>query len=250
MQGDAMTYTVDGGKHWASRVIRFPAKMRAFSLPRRDRAYVVGDHGMVFRYRVERATSPTPPNAILAPAMPGFADPLEIQVTQLDSLVEAMRQDIASAPDTLGSGAPPAAPPSAGGVLGNPDSVLADPGVAGGVLPPASYFTSECCATRLNKLYLMISAVAQSLPQFLGRYKNNNLLLAGLRMITDLPHQFGAMKSGLRAFRQAPDKESATRALAEVAGAAEALRQVTAVAFQRALPPVGDTGRPPDPDPK
>jgi hypothetical protein len=47
-----MTYTVDGGQHWLSRDIAFPAPVEAFSLVRPDSGYVVGSHGMVYRYRV------------------------------------------------------------------------------------------------------------------------------------------------------------------------------------------------------
>jgi hypothetical protein len=47
-----MTYTVNGGKQWTSREISFPASVIASSLPRPDRGYVVGEHGMVYRYRV------------------------------------------------------------------------------------------------------------------------------------------------------------------------------------------------------
>jgi photosystem II stability/assembly factor-like uncharacterized protein len=48
----SMTYTVDGGQHWLSRDIAFPAPVEAFSLVRPDSGYVVGSHGMVYRYRV------------------------------------------------------------------------------------------------------------------------------------------------------------------------------------------------------
>ncbi len=47
-----MTYTVNGGKSWISRDIGFPASVMASSLPRPDRGYAVGEHGMVYRYRV------------------------------------------------------------------------------------------------------------------------------------------------------------------------------------------------------
>jgi photosystem II stability/assembly factor-like uncharacterized protein len=50
--GSTLAYTVDGGKHWTSREVLFPAPVVAFSLPARDRGYVVGDHGMIYRYRV------------------------------------------------------------------------------------------------------------------------------------------------------------------------------------------------------
>ena len=47
-----MTYTVDGGPHWVSRDIAFPASVEAFSISRPDSGYAVGEHGMVYRYRV------------------------------------------------------------------------------------------------------------------------------------------------------------------------------------------------------
>jgi photosystem II stability/assembly factor-like uncharacterized protein len=47
-----LTYTTDGGRHWSSREIKFPGSVEAFSLPQPDRGYVVGDHGMVYRYRI------------------------------------------------------------------------------------------------------------------------------------------------------------------------------------------------------
>jgi photosystem II stability/assembly factor-like uncharacterized protein len=48
----SMTYTVDGGHHWVSRTIPFPASVEAFSIVRPDSGYAVGAHGMVYRYRV------------------------------------------------------------------------------------------------------------------------------------------------------------------------------------------------------
>jgi photosystem II stability/assembly factor-like uncharacterized protein len=47
-----MSYTVDGGQHWLSREIAFPASVEGFTIVRPDRGYAVGDHGMVYRYRV------------------------------------------------------------------------------------------------------------------------------------------------------------------------------------------------------
>ncbi len=47
-----MVYTSNGGKSWTSRDIAFPAMVAASSLPARTSGYVVGDHGMVYRYRI------------------------------------------------------------------------------------------------------------------------------------------------------------------------------------------------------
>ncbi len=47
-----MTYTTDGGRRWTSRPIGFPAGVKAFCIVGRDSGYAVGEHGMVYRYRV------------------------------------------------------------------------------------------------------------------------------------------------------------------------------------------------------
>jgi len=50
--GITWAYTVDAGKRWTTREVHFPAGVNSFSLPAPDRGYVVGDHGMIYRYRV------------------------------------------------------------------------------------------------------------------------------------------------------------------------------------------------------
>jgi photosystem II stability/assembly factor-like uncharacterized protein len=50
--GNKLTYTLNGGKTWSSRDLRFPTDVVAFSFPSRQRAYVVGQHGMIYRYRI------------------------------------------------------------------------------------------------------------------------------------------------------------------------------------------------------
>ena len=51
-EGSKLTYTTNGGKTWSSRNFGFPVEPKSFSFPSRQRAYVVGYHGMVYRYRV------------------------------------------------------------------------------------------------------------------------------------------------------------------------------------------------------
>jgi len=67
--GQKLCFTTDGGKRWNSRGFRFPASVKAYSFPTRQRAYVVGDHGMVYRYRVVPIDY-SGKNIIDAPAMP------------------------------------------------------------------------------------------------------------------------------------------------------------------------------------
>jgi photosystem II stability/assembly factor-like uncharacterized protein len=51
-----VSFTTDGGQHWqASGDIAFPGNVLVdlpFTFPRRDRAYVIGAHGMIYRYRI------------------------------------------------------------------------------------------------------------------------------------------------------------------------------------------------------
>ena len=63
-----MLYTTNGGKSWVSREIPFPASVNAFSLVKRDRGYAVGEHGMVYRYRIVPADY-TSKGMLAAPAM-------------------------------------------------------------------------------------------------------------------------------------------------------------------------------------
>jgi photosystem II stability/assembly factor-like uncharacterized protein len=51
-RGSRIAYTSDGGKRWNTAEIRFPTEVFSSSLPARDRGYVVGEHGMIYRYRI------------------------------------------------------------------------------------------------------------------------------------------------------------------------------------------------------
>jgi hypothetical protein len=117
------------------------------------------------------------------------------------------------------------------------DSSAAPPSPEETVAQPASPIVTSCCGKPLNKLNVTIGAIAKSLPSFLAKYKNTNLLIAGLRMLTDLPGRFGDLRTALRAFKQATDKDSAEAALASLGIAIQALHQSTEVAFQQQLPP-------------
>lgn len=52
VRAQTVIYTSDGGKRWNAAEVRFPADAFSASLPTRDRGYVVGDHRMVYRYRI------------------------------------------------------------------------------------------------------------------------------------------------------------------------------------------------------
>ena len=234
---EKMSFTVDGGNHWNSRPFRFPASPRAWSFPRRDRAYLVGEHGMVFRYSVVPAAQAVPPASVIAPAMPAFASPLENQVPQLNGFVQDLTAVVAQLPDSA-SPASPGAPPSDAPPPGTP--APADTPAGGGFAQdagPPSPFVTSCCGKPVNRLNAILGAVLQSLPQFVTRFKNTNLLVAGLRMLSTMPSQLNDVRSALRDFKSATDKQGAQAALMRLGSAAGSLRQSTRAAFQKESTP-------------
>ncbi len=51
-QYNKLSFRTNGGTRWSSRTFAFPVSSSAFSLPSRRRAYVIGEHGMIYRYSV------------------------------------------------------------------------------------------------------------------------------------------------------------------------------------------------------
>jgi photosystem II stability/assembly factor-like uncharacterized protein len=239
-----VSFTTDGGARWNSRDIRFPATVRAFSFPRRDRAYFVGDNGMVFRYSVVPASRPLGSNDIAAPAMPAFESALDDQVAQLEQVIGELRSSLSSGGAGTTAGAASASGTAATG------AVTADAGVAsgGGVgsgdalgapLAPPSAFTANCCKKSFSRLEVILGALSKTLPEFIGKYRNLNLLMATVRMGAELPGQYRSVKGGLNGFAKAEDREGAQAALAAVSAALSAFKQTTAVSMQKQLPPAG-----------
>lgn len=233
-----LSYTTDGGNRWSNRSVRVPATVRAFSMPRRDRAYIVGDHGMVLRYSVVPAAQALGPNEVALPAMPGFESPLDEQVEQLEQFVAELASAVAKAPEPKDSTANAAAPDSAAGWAAADSAATAaadEPFDA--PLTESSPFMADCCKQPFSKLEVVLGALSQTLPEFIGKYRNLNMLLAAIRMGAVLPNEYRAVKGGLRAFRKANNKEEAQGALAGVTAALSALKQTTAVSMQQELPP-------------
>jgi photosystem II stability/assembly factor-like uncharacterized protein len=108
MQFKGLSYTTDGGKRWFSREIPFPAMVNAFSLPRRDRAYAVGDHGMIYRYSVVPESAPVTAKALASPAMPGLDNGVLLQLAQLDTRIDKLGAQLRTVGGT--GGATPSTP--------------------------------------------------------------------------------------------------------------------------------------------
>ena len=198
---DKWNYTSDGGRHWSSRAMTFPGGVNAFSLPRRDRGYAVGDHGMIFRYRLV-PVSYSAPHAIDAPIVGTVSSSLDEQVDQLATATQSL----------VGSGG------SGTTAAATPNKTTAAP--SGGNM--------------LAKIQALLDAVGASVPQFLSRYRNLNLVFEGARTSASLPGWFKTVKEGFATFRSASDKTAAAGALAEIVSAADSLRTETRLAFQKA----------------
>ena len=239
---EQLSYTTDGGARWNSRPHRFPVEPEAISFPRRDRAYVVGEHGMVFRYSVVPAAKATPAGVMTTAAMPTFSSPLDGQVAQLEQVVDSLQAMVQLLPDTAKptDQAAGAAGGAASDVAMTADTPLDTP------QPAASAFTAKCCGKGFARIETMLGAIAVTLPQLMGNYKNTNLLLAAVRMLADLPGQFRSVKGGLAAFRTATDRGTAIAALAQVTAAIDTLKAQARAALQKELPPPAATGDAPE----
>jgi len=71
VNGHDFSYTADSGRRWMARTVPFPASVVGFSVPAEDAGYVIGDHGMVYRYRVVPFDYAVP-NMLVIPPMSGL----------------------------------------------------------------------------------------------------------------------------------------------------------------------------------
>ena len=206
--GSRLTYTTDGGKRWSSRDLTFPARVNAFSLPRRNRGYVVGEHGMIFRYTVVPGAEPTPPNAAEAPAMPSFESQLDDQVETVEQQVETLETQF----EQFESAATPAA-----AAAGSDTAIVID----------------ACCTQSVNRLQTTVDALTPLVPQFLKKYRNVNLIIAGLQFLGILPDHLAQVKAALKTLRQARGPTATAAALTNLSTTIDALSATTRQAFQK-----------------
>jgi photosystem II stability/assembly factor-like uncharacterized protein len=183
VQYDKLSYTTDGGRRWASRTLAFPATMNDFSFPRRDVAYVVGDHGMIYRYRVVPDTAPVPARSLAAPAMPTLDNTVLAQLTTLDTRLEkiadAVEQDAGNG--TSGSAA---------------DAEWSDPAVQ----------------QQVAQLQTMVDTVSTGVPQLGRKHRNLNMAVYGLKLLGEMTGQGGGLKQAFASLRQAKSAEDASAA--------------------------------------
>src|SRR2546426_12770897 len=90
-RGGLCAYTTEGVLHGIPRNLRFPTEVSGFIFPRRDRAYVVGQHGMIYRYRVVPIEYQVA-NMIDAPIMPGYSLSIQPDVQRLRAQISELPQ--------------------------------------------------------------------------------------------------------------------------------------------------------------
>jgi photosystem II stability/assembly factor-like uncharacterized protein len=187
-----LAYTADGGKRWSSRDLQLPVMPNAFSLPRRDRAYAVGDHGMIYRYSVVPDATPVAAKALAFPAMPGLDNAVLAQIAKLETGLEK----IDGALDAAGSGGADA----------------------------SGDWSSAAVDQQLAQLQTTVDTVATGVPAMGRKHRNLNLAMFGLQLLGDLTGQSGGLKQAFMNLTQSKDAASASTALQSLHGQLDAMK--------------------------
>lgn len=218
-----LRYTTDGGTRWSSRTFRFPAEVLGFSLPRRDRGYVAGNHGMIYRYRVVPVNYPAAAHSIDAPVMSGFDSPVFGEVATLNDVVAQLRAKL-SAPAGIPAGAQGSV--STGGFQQDT-----------GTGPVAGGYMDSCCGPLIQQLETTANSFATNVPAFSQRFRNLNLILQGLNFLNNVVNQANTLKQSIRALRQAKDAQSAGFALSTVQSQVNGISSSGGFVQDTTLPP-------------
>lgn len=219
----SFSFTTNGGKTWTTRQMTLPGPVNAFSLPRRDRGYIAGDHGMVYRYRMVPESEPSPANSIAAPVMPGFDSPLDDQAVQLQQQLQSLEQAIEKktgqqieiTPVTEASDAAAAAAPP------ESEGAATGPGMAEQVAPQ-----------QLEAIASTVENLNAEVPKFTGKFRNLNMVFQGLQMVGQLFGQAQGLKDSLGQLKKAKDVASISAALSQLTGQTQGLVQSAKSAFQ------------------
>ena len=295
-----VSFTTDSGSRWNSRQYPFPARLNAFSLPRRDRGYVVGEHGMIYRYRIVPEEY-SAAGMIPAPLLSGIDSPLETQMQQLELQVQRLAKDAGApasgfAQDTgsanagtagavsastaswsngssgdASSGSFPGSS-SAGSLIaaGMPASIPGCAAVGGGLVsgmtngPQSAMNSAARSATSFdsggfaqnttgaadpsdstqtagsggfvqdtNTASTTVASVSETVPQFVSKYRNLNLLLTGFQVATRMPATAQCLAQSFRALKNIRNPQATLAAVANIQEQTTGLMQMVRVAFQR-----------------
>jgi photosystem II stability/assembly factor-like uncharacterized protein len=244
--GRTVSFTTDGGSRWNSREFAFPEYAEAFSLPRRDRAYVVGKHGMIYRSRVVPAEY-TSKGMIAGPPMPAYGGQMNTDLDNMKVQVKALQDKLARA---AAAQRPVLQSVTFRVPLRSPSEAQQNPAGGAGFTQdtmdaPMSPAMQSCCATEIQGLQTNMGSFSQQAPLFAGKFRNLNLLFVGMNMLSDLMGRAQAMRGSLVALKKAPDRQAAALALQNFSGQLQGTSQAVSTGFPNLIAantPPGATG--------
>jgi photosystem II stability/assembly factor-like uncharacterized protein len=246
--GGTLNYTVNGGNSWSSKSINLPAPVTAFSFPRRDRAYLAGVHGLIYRYRSVPANYSVA-NAVDVPLMPAFGG------LELASKADAIRRDIQqlmaklpAPPAQAGSGAgsftQSAAPASSAGPRSGGFTQQTDATAAATAAPsdsssgfsqdttPISPALANCCGAAIQNLQNDTASFAQQGPVVASQYQPLNLITAGAQWAVNLTNQAHTLWNSFLAFKHAANPQGASAALQTFSAGVNTAQQTASTGLQ------------------
>jgi photosystem II stability/assembly factor-like uncharacterized protein len=244
-EGARLSFTSDGGKRWSAREFRFPSNLRGFSFPRRDRAYIAGDHGMVYRYRVVPLDY-TAKGMIDAPLMPTYGGPLLGHLQDMKTQVVALKAKLSAGGGAAASstsylarvmyGGGPDAEDSNDFSASTPQASQTTPAAGGFVQDtstvPPSPFVQNCCAPQVQSMQSSFGSFSQEVPSFGSRFRSLNLILAGFNLASGLLGKRNQIGDAFAAFKKAPDAPAALAALQDLSGKLDSTHQAISMGFQ------------------
>jgi photosystem II stability/assembly factor-like uncharacterized protein len=239
-----LVYTTDGGKRWSSRAFSFPASVNAFSLPRRDRGYIVGEHGMVYRYRVVPIDYMAK-GMMDAPLMPAYGGPLLGHLQDMKTQVAALKARLGAAAGAPASSVSyrPRAMYGGGPDAGDASDFSNDAQQGGQSVPAAggfvqdtsnaapSPFVQDCCAPQVQSMQSSFGSFSQQVPSFGSKYRSLNLVFAGLSLASDLLGKRNQIGNAFGAFKQAKDALTAATALNDLSGKLDSTHQAVSMGY-------------------
>ena len=205
----ALSYTSDGGRRWASRSFPLPAAVKALSFPRRDVAYVIGAHGMIFRYRLVPEATPVSAKAIAAIPMPALDVGVIQQLAQAEQRLDSIEAVLEKSHD----------------------------GVTGGSEPGGGVSWVEAnVPQQFPQLETTVESLSAGLPALGRRHRNLNLVMEGLKLLGELTGEGGGLKDAFAGLRKARDADSVSASLANLHAQLDAAKSSVA-SFQSARKP-------------
>jgi hypothetical protein len=239
--GPSCSITSDGGKTWSTHDFSLPSDIEGYSVARRDQVIVVGDHGMIYRYRIVPA-SYTAQGIVDAPLVPAYGEALNDELDHMRAHCKEIQTKLASATSAIDpADQAPYRDASLYGHLQNAALVSYDPEPQGftqdtsspeALNGPASPVMQNCCATQLQNLQTSVGSFSQQVPTFSGQFRNLNLFFVGLNMLSDLLNKAHSIQAAFLALKQAPDAQTANTALQNLTGQVEGTSQTLVSGFQ------------------